>query len=215
MPLSKHKSFPEGRIAPETLLGYATPALVTMQLDANSASLARTQVMGQPGGPYVAGAAYTHGARPAPNAVGTPTDSRRDSNGDWQPPKRGIPPLMLGVGLGLFVVTLLALGLTIWDGTNEPRKNEVSARAQLPAPTPAATVSPTLEAAQPAPTSTSPAVVSSVAAETFAPRQSSRDKAILPAQSSRKAGSIASPGPASKAPAPPAPGNAPSADLGF
>jgi hypothetical protein len=174
--------------------------------------------MGQPGGPYVTGAAYTHGAGHAPIAVGNPTESRRDSNG-WQPPKRGIPPLMLGVGLGLFVVTLLALGLTIWGDTNEPRNSVATVRAQLPAPTPAATVSSMLEAAQPAPapapTSTSRAVVSSVAAETVAPRRSSHDKAALPAQSSRKAGSIAAPGPPSKAPPPPAPGKAPSADLGF
>jgi hypothetical protein len=42
-PLSKHQSVPEGRIAPETLVGYATPAVTALQPDASPLSLARTQ----------------------------------------------------------------------------------------------------------------------------------------------------------------------------
>jgi serine/threonine-protein kinase len=222
MPLSKHKSFPEGRIAPETLVGYATPAMATMQLDAGPAGLARTQqVVGQPSAAHVAGAAYAHGAAPAPIAIGVTTENRRDTNGGWQPPKRGIPPLVLGVGLGLFVVALLAIGLTLWDGVEKTPSNGVSASARLPAtaPTPATTTSPTIEAAQPAPSPeparASPAVVSSVAAETLTPRQTAHDKASVSLQSRPKTRSNVAPGPPSKAPAAPAPGNAPSSDLGF
>jgi eukaryotic-like serine/threonine-protein kinase len=229
-PLSKHKSFPEGRIAPETLLGYATPALVTMQLDPGPARLARTpHVVGQPGVPYLPGAAYPHsatqphGAAQAPNAIGVDTANRHNTTGGWRPPQRGIPPLALGVGLGLFVVALLAIGLELWGGTEKTRRHVVSVSAQLPAPAPApmpaTTASPTPEAAQPAPspeaTRASPAVVSSVAAETLTPRQRSRDQAAVSLQSSRKAGSIVAPGPPSKPRATTAAGNAPSSDLGF
>ena len=46
--LSKHKSFPEGRIAPETLVGYAAPAITH---DNGPASMARTQVVLDQGRP--------------------------------------------------------------------------------------------------------------------------------------------------------------------
>jgi eukaryotic-like serine/threonine-protein kinase len=220
--LSKHKSVSEGRIAPETLVGYATPALVTMQLDAGPASLARTrQAVGPPGAPDRPVAAHTHGAARAPIATGVETESRRAITGGWQAPKRGLPPLVLGVGLGLFVVALLGLGLTLWDGAEKRRSNAVSASAQLPAsaptlPTPA---SPAPEVAPPPPSpepaSAPPAVVSSVAAETLTRSQRSHGKATLPTQSSRKIGVFVAPGPSSKASATATPTKTPSSDLGF
>ena len=221
-PLSKHKSFPEGRIAPETLLGYATPALVTMQLDAGPTGLARTsQAVGQPGAASPYGATRPYGAAHAPIAIGIGTENRRNPAGGGPPPERGLPPLLLGVGLGLFVVALLALGLTLWGG-NEKTKSRVSgASAQLPAlaPTPATTARPTPEAAQPArspePTRLSPAVASGVAAETLTPRPSSHGQASRSTQPSRKTATIVAPGPPSKPPATPKPSNAPSSDLGF
>jgi eukaryotic-like serine/threonine-protein kinase len=223
LPLSKHKSVPEGRIAPETLLGYATPALVTMQLDASPAGLARTQqVLGPPGAPYyLPGAAYTHGAARAPVANGLETASPHDTTDGWQPPKRGLPPLVLGVALGFFVVALLGLGLTLWDASEKPRSDAVSASAQLPAParTPPAMALPRAEAAQPAPSpepATSPTpVVSSAAAETLTSRQGSHGKAAVSTQSSRKPGAGVAPGPASKATATSTPAKTPTSDLGF
>jgi len=226
MPLSTHQSFPEGRIAPETLVGYAAPALATMQLDTGPASLARTQqLVGPPGAPlYLPGAAYPQGAGQPPIAIAITTESRDDTAGPWQPPKRGLPPLVLGVGLGLLVVGLLALGLTLWSGSEKPRPDasNTSARA-APAPTTPVTARPTLEAAPPVPSpelaDTAPAVVSSVAAETPTPGHSSPAKDAAPTppsrQPSRKTGSVVTPGPATKTPATPAPAKSPGSDLGF
>jgi serine/threonine protein kinase len=89
-PLSKHKSFPEGRIAPETLVGYATPALATL---------------------YPRGA----GARaelPASVAVGSSSVGGSSGSADWLPAARSQHrPLLIGVGLGLLGVLVVAITL--------------------------------------------------------------------------------------------------------
>jgi serine/threonine protein kinase len=226
MPRSMHQSSPEGRIAPETLLGYATPALATMQLDAGPASLARTQqVLGQPGAPYLPGTPYPGGNAHPPIAIAIGPESRNDISGAWPPPKRGIPPLLLGAGLGLLVVALFAIGLMFWSGSEETRNGEKSARAQASAAAspPSMTTSPLPEAAPPAPSPEpariAPAVVSSVTAETATPTESLRGKASAPTPPSRKpaqkAGSLVVPGQPPQPAAAPTPAKSPGSDLGF
>jgi eukaryotic-like serine/threonine-protein kinase len=227
MPLSKHQSFPEGRIAPETLVGYATPALATMHLDTGPASLARTQqVVGQPGAPYLPGTPYPPGGSAhAPIAIAIGGKSRGDISGARPPPKRGIPPLLLGAGLGLLVVALFTIGLTLWSGSDKARTGDSNVRAQASAaaPPPPTTASPIPEAPPPAPSpepaSMAPAVVSSVAAVTSTPRDSPLRKAAASTppnrQPGQKAGSLVIPGQPSKPAATPAPAKSPASDLGF
>ena len=202
--LSKHKSFAEGRIAPETLVGYATPALATLQFDAGPASLARTQqvVAAQPG--------MLHAPVAAPIVIGSGTSGQGPVTGDWQQPKRGVPPLVLGIGLGLVVVTLLALVFLLWSSAAKPTStaSSFSANARAPAATAGG---PVLEAAQPAlspdPARSPAASVSSVAAETPTPSVRSHAKAASP----KKAGAIVAPG----SPPAAAPARAAGSDLGF
>ncbi len=198
--LSKHKSFAEGRIAPETLVGYATPAFATLQLDAGPANLARTQ--------QVVGGA--HAASPqAFVAIAVGTSEGRDAAAEWQPPRRGVPPLLLGVGLGLLVVTLLALVVALTGNDSQPAAAAPS--AQGPAEPSVTRPQSPPEAAEPGPLArpalAPAAVVSSVAAEKTTRTEPSQAQPAAP----KKSRSIAVPGAPAKAPRQAAPGS----DLGF
>ena len=122
MPLSKHKSFPEGRIAPETLVGYAAPALATLQLDAGPLSLARTQQVQQHG---------MQAAAPVPIAVGGEGGLSTATGSEWTPPPRyNLRPLLLGIGLGLLAVTTLVVTLALLgDGANKTKPRASTALA--------------------------------------------------------------------------------------
>jgi eukaryotic-like serine/threonine-protein kinase len=221
MPQSKHKSFPEGRIAPETLVGYAAPAMATLHIDYGPASLARTQqvVMG-PGQPM---------AVPAPVSIAVSTHGRSEpsgttgangTTGDWKPPRRGVPPLLLGVGLGLLVVCLLGLGLAFIGGADKPSAAAPSAAAPAPrAATASVVTSPERETPQPIPAPEPPApatAVSSIADEITTPGEvpHGRPTARKPRATEQKARAIPAPA-APAAPAKPAPAKAPGSDLGF
>ncbi len=198
--LSKHKSFAEGRIAPETLVGYATPAFATLQLDAGPANLARTQ--------QVVGG--EHPASPqALVAIAVGTGDGRDAAAEWQPPRRGVPPLLIGVGLGLLVVTLLALVVALTGNDSQPAA--VAPSAQVPAEASATPPQSPPEAAEPGPLArpalAPPAVVSSDAAEKTTRTEPSQAQPTAP----KKSRSIAVPGAPAKAPRQAAPGS----DLGF
>ena len=213
-PLSKHESVPEGRIAPETLVGFAAPALTTLQLDAAPLSLARTQALPQPpsrtdvrAAPATPIVIASRGSDGAPLASG------------WLPPKRNVRPLLLGAGLGLLAVASVATTLLLLGGrSREPKpgaaeasaKPAISARALAPSSEPTAppfSAPPLL--APPAATSGS---ISSVAAELPSatrrrwPRASgsAKQSAPAPATSSRGASRV-------RAPA----GSSDGADLGF
>jgi eukaryotic-like serine/threonine-protein kinase len=176
--LSKHKSFPEGRIAPETLVGYAAPpALATLHPDMSPASLARTQrVVVAAGAAAVSASAATSpgfgapaaGERAAaPVAISVSSGDARSLSTDFTLPKRSVAPLFIGVGLGLLAVVSVVLTVLLLSGSDEkPRVAPDSATvASTSAPSPNAQDE--LSAAPRAthaPTNP-PAVVSSVTAE--------------------------------------------------
>ncbi len=226
MPLSKHKSFPEGRIAPETLVGYAAPALATLHIDTGPASLARTQqVVMTPGQPVVVPA-------PVPIAVSTHgrsepsgTTSASGTTGDWKPPTRGVPPLVLGVGLGLLVVCLLGIALAFMAPGDERSAAAPSASASVSGAVSAAVItSPERQPLQviPAPQPIEPSppptpAVSSVAAEITTPGEAPHGQpgARSTRATEQKARAIPALAPAAPAPAKAAPAKPPGSDLGF
>jgi serine/threonine-protein kinase len=143
MPLSKHHSSPEGRIAPETLVGYAAPALATL-LDAGPATLARTQQV-------VAGAPLAlNPPMLVPIAVGTLRHGNAGAAGP--PPRTGVPPLALGVGLGVAVVVALGVLLALFGGLERSKAGTStmrSATAVSVSAAPVASVTTAQEAPQP------------------------------------------------------------------
>jgi serine/threonine-protein kinase len=220
MPLSKHKSVPEGRIAPETLVGYAAPALATIQLEQSPLSLARTQPVGMTPTP---GAATIPGMAPTPSAVSaTPPiaiavpGEERVLTGDWSLPKRSLRPLLLGVGIGLVAVIGLLVGAKLLSGddsaaTNSAAPSTVASAARPPAPVPSPPPPPPAPAALPIGTG------SSVAAEK--PSESPAPKAPV-AAAAREKKPAGLPIPAAKT-SPPGkalvkpPGKSGGSDLGF
>jgi eukaryotic-like serine/threonine-protein kinase len=226
-PRSKHKSFPEFRIAPETLVGYAAPAGATIHNDTSPLSMARTQIVVQPGMPgppnlAVTGTSPGHagpqsaGGRPnapIPLVIGGEPST---TAADWQLPQRNLKPLVLGLGFGVLalfttVVTLLLIG----GGKDAPAEPPPRA-ATVPSATPAAAARPAQPTAQPPATATSDPGGSSVAAETAPEPVSAKAKPKQPA-SAPKGGAL---GPArrDKAPTvrpPSGPAKPPGSDLGF
>ena len=204
MALSKHKSFPEGRIAPETLVGYATPAMATLQLDASPLSLARTQVVAHQ-------AAVLNPSAPVAIAIGPSAHQEpHPTGGDWAPPPRPrVHPLALGIGLGLLVVTSMTITLSVLSPADKKTEAAPSAAARADAsPRPLEPVPPT-----PAPPP-DPALVSSVAAESAAPATKPHAAAASP----KKARSITPSGSKPSAAPRPAlakPAKTTGSDLGF
>jgi len=204
MPLSKHKSFPEGRIAPETLVGYATPGLTL--LDAGPASLARTQQV-------VGAAAPALGpSTPIPIAVGT--GGRDGTSPDWQPPRKSLPPAVLGIGLGLAVVLLMGLLWTALSSRSRPTTTDApsmsaspprsSTAAPWPGAAPSAAPEPTAPAEPAAPVSSAAAEVTNANEEPH-PRSAG----------AKKAAPFVAPRPASRPSPPPHATKPPGSDLGF
>jgi serine/threonine-protein kinase len=220
---SKHQSHPEFRIAPETLVGYATPAMATLQLDPRSAGLARTQVA------VASGPSADKPPAAVVIAIGSgasdhePGREPLDTQGTWTPPRRTLPPLALGIGLGLFVVLVTAITVALLT-RHQTSESENRKSSSAPGATTASTEASLSQRAVPpraadptpsplGPEAALPAGVSSVAAEaaeTSAAPQKPRTKAASP----KKAGS---PAPATDAahPPPPAPVKASGSDLGF
>jgi hypothetical protein len=204
--LSKHQSSAEGRIAPETLVGYATPALATLQLEPSPVGFGRAP-------------AATHqptmiGATP-PIAVGTDARSEHDASGSFSPPpRRRVPALALGVGLGLVAVAVLAVGMSLIAGSAKKRDPAVSPRPSVGTSPRAREPSEAILPAVPASSERAPAepiAVSSVAAEAAPAPLEPRAK---PA-SAKKPGAITPSRARPPASPPPAPTKASSSDLGF
>ena len=135
--LSKHRSFPEGRIAPETLVGYAAPpALATLHPDPSPMSLARTQQLAAAGGAAVSASAATSpgfgglvgGERFAgPVAISVSSGDGRSRSADFTLPKRSLRPLIVGAGLGLLALLSVLLTLTLLGNSGE--KPEAATRS--------------------------------------------------------------------------------------
>lgn len=207
--LSKHKSFPEGRIAPETLVGYATPALATLQLDASPVSLARTQVLAHPTAAISASAPLAIASRPGAHQQ---CDEHHTTGGDWtRPPRRRVPPLALGIGLGLLAVTTLALTVSVLTPADKIRGAAPIAPARVDASPPLREPVPPAPSPAPDPASTQPSGVSSVAAEATPPAPKPPSKAPSRKKQGMNGHSGLTPGAGPRT----TPANAPGADLGF
>ncbi|HVY26341.1 MAG TPA: protein kinase [Polyangiaceae bacterium] len=205
-PPSKHKSVPEGRIAPETLVGYAAPALVTVQLEQPPLSLARTQPVAMP----LPGAATTPGLAPTPPIPIAVSAGTGESivTGDWVPPRRNLRPLLLGAGIGLVAVVALLLVSKLF-GTAEPASAVTGASAAAtgpaaPSPATAPSAVPLVEPSPKAPASPGSSVAAeSAPSEPTAPPISPKKAAPSPASAPKKspsgaAGPRPGPGPATK-----------------
>jgi hypothetical protein len=211
-PKSKHQSVPEGRIAPETLVGFAPPpALAASPVDAAQLGFARTQALSPGPGP-------APGAVTAPIAVVVHPEARAsvgrgNTPPEWTPPRRNFVPWVAGAGVGLLALALLGLTLRLLRSSEEPDRAPPSALG-----TPSGSTSPNSEAASDAaPSSPEPATlptpepVSSVAAERAAAPAGAASRRPETAKKAAK-GAAASPAPLpTRAPAPKGPG----ADLGF
>lgn len=159
-PLSKHGSTPEWRIAPETLVGYAPPALATLQLDTTPIGLARTQAAGSssgvPAGPGLVPIAIHSDPRAR-------TDPRRPAA-----ERRDFRAVAIGFSLGLAALAALACVIA-WmapDGSEQlpgatssritgggpasPPASPLPSRSPAPAALPAAEGVGSSEAAEPA-----------------------------------------------------------------
>jgi serine/threonine-protein kinase len=166
-PLSKHQSVPEGRIAPETLLGFAAPpALGTVPADAAQLGLARTEALSGRPSPVI-------GRSTVPLGVSLPAEPRAASapriitGDDWAPPPRPrFLPWVLGAVLGLSALAILGVAFRLLEQEKEPEPTRIPTVVQpsvvAAAPT-TATTAPVLAAPSSAP-ATDPG--SSVAAGT-------------------------------------------------
>jgi serine/threonine-protein kinase len=204
MPLSKHKSIPEGRIAPETLVGYAPPGLTL--LDPGPAGLARTQQLVREGN-------VAAPAAPIPIAVSS-AGPRSDTSPQWRPPRKGLPPAIVGIGLGVVVVVVVGVLLALLAGGSRPAASTRRAEIPLVASAPGSAVS-ARAAAEPrasleATPERAPAAPVSSAAEVTSARVKPHAEPARP----KKAGALFGPRPATK-PSPPPPSKPAGSDLGF
>ncbi len=233
---SKHHSVPEGRIAPETLLGYAAPALATLEPDskapligapASVASLSVTAVLATrdtlPAGMRV-GATSPGIAPPAPGwmnpqvpiAIGVEGAAWHDSALDADPrlPTRSLKPLWIGLALGLLAVASIAATWT-WLGNAPSAASSASTRAPTSPPSAQPPLTPARQPPAPAPDPTP------TSAPVPAPTPMSAPTAAPPKPSSVAAERSVSSTPKTKPKVAPARqregagSKAPSSDLGF
>jgi serine/threonine-protein kinase len=209
-PLSKHKSVPEGRIAPETLVGFAAPALTTLQLDPAQLGLARTQAQAQ-------SQPAARAPQPTPIVVASGSRDSALTGSAWLLPAKSLRPLLIGLGLAVLALASLAATLLLMGrrAPSEPltrAETSASQRRAGAAPSPSPSVEPSAPTQAPStlsqlsqPRQGRGAAVSSVAAPAPA-----RRKPALPSGTAKKSTPAAAP----PAPAPPAP-RSPGSDLGF
>ncbi|RYZ06000.1 MAG: serine/threonine protein kinase [Myxococcales bacterium] len=160
-PPSKHQSVPEGRIAPETLVGFAAPpAVANLQAEGSPLGLARTQALSSEGVP-------APGAITAPIAIAIHSEprARAITGEEWTPPpRRKLAAWVAGAVIGLTALALLGIVLR-FVGAQEPALEPGSAAAPpsaSPSREPASRALASAPWPAPAPT---PEPVSSVAAE--------------------------------------------------
>jgi eukaryotic-like serine/threonine-protein kinase len=205
-PLSKHKSVPEGRIAPETLVGFAAPALATLQLDAAPLGLGLTQALAPPpvSAPPVTSIVVASGRETAATTGVEPSARGRNFR-----------PLLVGLGLGLLALTSLGATLLLIGnrraGSDTQPEASRGRRASLPEPRPASP--PELDAALREPRLFPSSSVSSVTAET-APLPVLRKPASARG-TAKKSSAVLTTSPSPSAPATAAAGKPAGSDLGF
>jgi serine/threonine-protein kinase len=203
-PMSKHQSVPEGRIAPETLVGFAAPpALATMHSDAAQLSLARTQALSPGPSPMPGGVT-------APIAIVTHAEPRAVTGDEWvPPPRRNFVPWVVGAGIGLFALALLGLTLRFTSRDAPASATAMpSANGKVPADRVPASLPPAVTEAEAAPEparAPAPGSVSSVAAQS-APSAVGPSRAETPKRRQKADATVAPAAPPSKAPG---------SDLGF
>jgi eukaryotic-like serine/threonine-protein kinase len=221
--VSKHQSFPEGRIAPETLVGFAAPpALAALPPDTSPASLARTQrVVAATGTVAATASAATSpgfgspaaGERGvAPVAISVSSGYARSPNTDLIVPKRSLTPLLIGGGLGLLALVSVVLTVMLLSGSNEEPKTPASSASAGSGSTPSPNqqrLPPEVSAMRAAPSS--PAAVSSMTAE---PSGSSSAPTAVTEQPAKRASPVKAAAPAAVSPKA-APQHPPGSDLGF
>lgn len=198
-PLSKHKSVPEGRIAPETLVGFAAPPLATVQLPHAELGFSQTQILEQPAGAAPLPAVAVAVARDAPAVSGVAAAM----------PRPNFLPWLLGAGIGLLALGALAATLALL-GKRTPEGSLRSAASVNVAPVAAPQEPVSSPAVIPAPASPVPApasIVSSVAAEKI-PASPAAPPPI-------RKGKASTSSPAAAPPSPAEPLKAPGSDLGF
>jgi serine/threonine-protein kinase len=226
---SKHQSVSEGRIAPETLVGYAPPnlelhaTLIDTAASEAAPRLSRTQLIGAaPGASAEARrgvgtqvieiTASSPAARHAPDAI-----SGR------KPPFGDVHPLFVGAGFGLLSVAVVGLGLLVVramsSGAESPSSNVVPPTSAQTAPPPSAAAGPSQSESASLPAANAPAVPqprASGRAETRSEsaggaRSSGPRRAVPPAKSAKPATFLGGrPGGSA-----PKSGSPPSSDLGF
>jgi eukaryotic-like serine/threonine-protein kinase len=215
--LSKHQSFPEGRIAPETLVGYAAPpALATLQIDASPVGLARTQRLPVTVGTAVSASAATSpgfggllagGRDAAPVAIAVSSGDGRTRSTDFALPKRSLAPLIIGIGLGLLALVSIFFTLKFLshpdDTSKAPARSSATARSAG---------APRTSEQQELPAQ-SAGVVSSVAAEPEAAPTGTTNPTPAPAKA-KQAPTTKGAAPAAVGPKP-VPARSSSTDLGF
>jgi serine/threonine protein kinase len=155
-PLSKHKSVPEGRIAPETLVGFAAPPLAMLQVQPNAVAFSGTQLIDE----------RRADAQPvAPIAVSVLRND--DTVADWRPPRRNLRPWLVGFGLGILAIASLGATLALVSGSRTAKAPSPAASSQTgPSREPAPAVEATSSLSAPPssePIAQASAVVSSAA----------------------------------------------------
>ncbi len=185
--LSKHKSVPEGRIAPETLMGHAAPP-ATLLNEPSPPGLGQTQILVHPG------------ATAAPSST---------TGSEWLPPRRDFRPLLMGVGLGLLTVTSFAVAFRFLDGPSAASSGGALSASVAASASPVRTVAPPPPHPEPVP-EPAPLAVSSVAGGASSASPSARPSAVRSAPARKPPPPSVKP--PEKAPVPP---TAQGADLGF
>jgi serine/threonine-protein kinase len=203
--LSKHKSAPEGRIAPATLVGLATPP----QLAQDGMALARTLQLPHATSPEASAATSPgfgspHGG-PPPVSLAIQSEPRFVS-GDFALPKRSLKPLVIGVGLALLAISTVAVTLFL---LRSPAPAKSDASAPPPSALPPAPVIP--PEPKTAPTTTAFVPATAVGSSVGAASAPVPKRPAAPGKRAPTAGPRVSPAPAPKATA----AKPRSSDLGF
>jgi serine/threonine-protein kinase len=223
---SQHQSVPELRVAPETLVGYAAPALLTLDprsqaplvgAPTSSPNLNVTAVLDPGRGATVHSAGATRrGLAPAApaRAMAIAIESSRANlaSQDFQLPVRNLQPLWIGMGLGLLAVASIAATLTFLGGSERAVPSATSPALSSPPAKPSPPALDSAQAAAPnAPTIAAPAAATPSPAAPTSTRTGSSVAAEPAATAAPKNKAKRAP-PSERPLAQPKP---PSSDLGF
>jgi eukaryotic-like serine/threonine-protein kinase len=194
-PLSKHKSVPEGRIAPETLVGFAAPQLATVQIPIQELGGAHAVAVAVPS--------------QSPAITGVEVSSRR-----------AVRPLVVGLGLGALALASLVITLKLLNRSSavtQPTPSAVTngrppAALNVTPPPPSPSSAPALTPLPHDPSVPINGALSSVAGENPALRPT---RLMRQDQQKKRAPSVTSTSSPPASPLPAEAAKASGADLGF